>query len=137
MKKILIALAICNILGGIVGFFILVGGSPFLSLVSLAGGALGSVPFFALVGAMENIEILQQEQWILQEKLKRLTDESDSQTKDAALHEVRDSLPKEVSRHSWECVKCKAVNKAGTATCSSCGAGYSSWVNPISGWRKR
>ena len=127
LKKILIALAILNILGGIFGFFTLLGTNIIYALISLGGGIIGSVPYFALVGAMEDIEMLYDEQRELKGQLRKLTELPSSQ---AQSDTTLSSSPKEISQRVWECVKCKTINKSGTSCCSHCGAKYSSWINP-------
>lgn len=128
MKKVLLVLGILSIGGGIVGFFSGLSVSPFSSVFSALIGILGSIPFFALIGAMEDIERLKEQVETLQGKLNRLLSlqaPSPDSAEPAAF-----VPPMETARQVWECVKCGTVNKAGTAACSHCGAQYSSWVNP-------
>jgi hypothetical protein len=127
LKKILIVLAILNILIGILGFFTLLGTNIIYALISLGGGIIGSVPYFALVGAMEDIEVLHEEQQKLKGQLHKITDQIDDQTQS---DKTLPPSPNEISRRVWECVKCKTINKDGTSCCSHCGAKYSSWINP-------
>ncbi len=127
MKKILIVLAILNILAGVLGFFTLLGTNIVYALISLGGGIIGSVPYFALVSAMDDIEVLYEEQRKLKGQIHKIADQMDDQTQS---NSTLPPSPNETSRRVWECVKCKTVNKEGTSSCSHCGAKYSSWVNP-------
>ncbi len=127
LKKIIIALAILNIVSGVFGFFFLLSVNIFYSFLSLGGGIIASVPYFALAGAMDDIEVLYEEQRKLKGQLHIMTDLMYGQTQ---LQTTAPPFPKETSRRVWECVKCKTINKAGTSDCSHCGAKYSSWINP-------
>jgi hypothetical protein len=74
LEKTLIALVILNILGGILGFIVFLGTNIIYSLISLIGGIIGSVPYFTLVGALEDIEVLYDEQRKLKGQLHKTID---------------------------------------------------------------
>ncbi len=130
MKIALVALAVLNIVVGLVGCIVSLGSSIFVSILCLAGGAMGSVPYFALIYVLEGIDDLRESQQDVQSKLRRLLDAAEAPSE----HDVSGSGPaqpfsKETSRHTWKCVRCQTVNKPGTSSCSNCGAHYSPWIS--------
>ena len=51
-----------------------------------------------------------------------------SETDDDTVYPVEN--PGELAKNTWECVKCRTVNKADTTNCSHCGAAYAADVYP-------
>ena len=130
MKVVLTVLAVLNILGSIIGCMLSFGTNVILAILILAGGIVSSAPYFALIGALEDIAVLRGEQLELKGKLRRLMDAAEKQSAEATTEPApAPALPQEISRHAWKCVKCQTINKPGTSECSGCGARYSPWVN--------
>lgn len=121
MKRIVFALGIVDILIGVVLALMCIANNLLFALLILAISLIISVPFFALVQAMEHIEELQEQVWQLHGRLNRLSTAESSDTatpKEPPLPGGRKALA------NWTCQKCGAGNKAGTDRCDSCGAAY-------------
>ncbi len=130
MKIVLVVLAVLSILGGLVGCILSIGSNVIFALLVLGSGIISSVPYFALIFALEEIAALRDEQLELKGKLRRLIDAAKTPSEGRA-SEAEPSQPfsRETSRHTWKCVRCQTINKSGTSSCSGCGAHYSPWVN--------
>lgn len=129
MKKILWFLLGFNFLGLAITFFALLTTNWFYAIIVLVLGSLGLVPLYALISCLYRIDKLEDDNYVLQYKIKCLEDDINGERKvDNATHPELERLVD--AEATWDCVKCGTVNKAGTTRCSNCKAEYSPIVNP-------
>lgn len=125
MKKILYFLAVCEIVAAIAAFLVLLEHSLLWSAGALFFGILGTVPLFALIRALDDIDSLRAELAALRDR--------DFRSAPTPEEGAPPLLPSETD---WQCLKCRAVNRAGTGICQNCGAYYSKGQNPPNRYRE-
>ncbi len=127
MKKLLNILLVVQIISAAITFFAGLSASVLLAILQLAINVLIIALTLAVIFNIDDIENLKYELTRLREDLKKQKEPDN----------IKQNTPPSVSRTdtargSWECVKCRTVNKAGTTHCTNCKAEYSSYINPTS-----
>ena len=128
MKKLLYILLAIKIFATLFMFFSILGSNIGVAIVTLALGNLEITVIIAVIRNIDEIEELWYSVNRMRYDIKVLSDNTpmDDEKSDYAPSIDR----REAARGAWECIKCATVNKAGTDSCSNCGAEYSVWDNP-------
>lgn len=127
MKKLLYILLVVQLFATVYEFFTLMGAAFGLAIVSAAVNILSVTLTIAVIRNMGEIEEL----WYSLNRMRHDIKVIDDNIEKPQNEKITPSIDRrEAARGAWECVKCATVNKAGTDSCSNCGAQYSVWDNP-------
>ncbi len=125
MRKLMYTILVIDIVSSIIAFFALIFSNFLFALICMPIILLSLVPTIAIIENIDKIDELKEEINSLKHKIEsKNTDKINNTSKEKNIEY------KETARGTWECVKCKTVNKKGTDCCSNCKAPYSAWTNP-------
>ena len=130
MRKLLYLILVLDVIGTIVGFFMTLSSSVLLAILVLVSGIIGLAPIYALISALDDIDMLKYDVSRLHSELYSIKKQEDEEETSKVAHSSPSVQNKEVSKRNWQCIKCVTVNKAGTSKCSNCGAPYDPYLNP-------
>ncbi len=129
MKRALYIIIAINIVSGIISGFMLLSQSIILGLLCFFFAGIGIIPYLLIIQHCDDIESLRAEISFLRSEIFKI---QNSGTSD----DGKKRYATETANQKWQCLKCKAVNPAGTNVCQNCGDFYSSFDNPPNKYRE-